>query len=105
MIERLLEHPLFDPLSPNSIRAVLGGLASNINTFHMKNGEGYMFMANQIYDVDKRNPITASRLVKVFSSWKSLNQNYKIKMFEAIEYLNNKNLSSNTKEVIDLIIK
>ena len=37
---RLLEHPRFDPAAPNSVRAVLGGLAGNTPVFHAADGSG-----------------------------------------------------------------
>ena len=70
-VRRLLEHPRFDPLAPNALRAVLGGFASNVPVFHAIDGSGYRFLAEQIIAVDQRNPVTASRMVKVFSRWRS----------------------------------
>ena len=103
-IEELIRHPLFDPLSPNSIRAVLGGLASNPIVFHAKDGSGYEFMVNQILQLDKSNPITASRVAKVFSQWRNYSSPYQEGMHDAIKKLSTENLSPNTSEVIELII-
>ena len=105
VIQELLSHKLFDPLAPNSIRAVLGGLSKNTKAFHAYDGSGYMFMAEQIIALDKRNPITASRLVKVFSKYDKYimcNRDY---MIRAIELLDKQDLSPNTREVVDLIFK
>ena len=33
-VQQLLEHPRFDPLAPNSLRAVLGGFTANVQAFH-----------------------------------------------------------------------
>ena len=68
-VQALLEHPRFDPLAPNSLRAVLGGFTANVPVFHAIDGSGYRFMAEQIIALDQRNAITASRLAKVFSRW------------------------------------
>lgn len=102
-IKQLLKHPRFDPMAPNAIRAVLGGLATNQPAFHALDGSGYEFMANQLIEIDQRNPITASRMVKVFSRWKSYAPKRKEAMLKAINQIDNAELSSNTREVITLI--
>ena len=86
-----------------SLRAVLGGLAGNVPVFHALNGDGYRFMADQVAAVDARNPITASRLAKVFSRWRSYGPERSQAMRSAIEQLASQNLSSNTAEVVALL--
>jgi aminopeptidase N len=102
-IKQLLDHPRFDPMAPNAIRAVLGGLAANPPVFHAVDGSGYNFMVDQLIAVDQRNPITASRMVKVFSRWQSYAPSRKAAMSKAIDQLACAKLSSNTREVISLI--
>ena len=99
-VRRLLEHPRFDPAAPNSLRAVLGGFAGNAPQFHALDGGGYRFMAEQIAAVDRRNPITASRLAKVFSRWQSYGPQRSARMHEALEQLAAAPLSANTAEVV-----
>ncbi len=99
-VARLLEHPRFDPAAPNSVRAVLGGLAGNTAVFHAADGSGYRFMAARIADLDQRNPITASRLAKVFSRWQSYGPVRSAAMHAALEQLAAASLSPNTSEVV-----
>ena len=99
-VARLLEHPRFDPAAPNSVRAVLGGLAGNTAVFHAADGSGYRFMAARIADLDQRNPITASRLAKVFSRWQSYGPARSAAMHAALEQLAAATLSPNTGEVV-----
>ncbi|MCP9783326.1 aminopeptidase N [Cyanobium sp. WKJ7-Wakatipu] len=99
-VARLLEHPRFDPAAPNSVRAVLGGLAGNTAVFHAADGSGYRFMAARIADLDQRNPITASRLAKVFSRWQSYGPVRSAAMHVALEQLAAASLSPNTGEVV-----
>jgi aminopeptidase N len=103
-VARLLEHPRYDPMAPNSVRAVLGGLAANTPVFHAADGSGYRFMANQIAVVDRRNPITASRLAKVFSRWRSYGPRRSAAMVAALEQLAAGELSANTREVVGLCL-
>ena len=99
-VARLLEHPRFDPAAPNSVRAVLGGLAGNAAVFHAADGSGYRFMAARIADLDQRNPITASRLAKLFSRWQSYGPARSAAMHAALEQLAAAPLSPNTGEVV-----
>ena len=100
-VERLLHHPRFDPTAPNSVRAVLGGFASNAPVFHAADGSGYRFLADRIAELDARNPITASRLAKVFSRWGSYGAERRERMREALERLAAARLSTNTREVVE----
>ena len=100
-VERLLAHPRFDPMAPNSVRAVLGGLAGNPPVFHAIDGRGYRFLADRIAELDSRNPITASRLAKVFSRWRSYGALRSARMGEALERLAAAPLSANTREVVN----
>lgn len=102
-VQQLLEHPRFDPLAPNSLRAVLGGFTSNVQAFHAADGSGYRFMAEQIAAVDSRNPITASRMAKVFSRCGSYGPERQTIMRQAIDQLAAKPLSANTAEVVQLL--
>jgi aminopeptidase N len=99
-IERLLRHPRFDPMAPNAVRAVLGGLAGNPPVFHAADGSGYRFMAARIAELDGRNPITASRLAKVFSRWRSYGPERSAQMGEALQQLAAAPLSANSREVV-----
>ena len=99
-VEALLAHPRFDPAAPNSVRAVLGGLVANTPVFHAADGSGYRFLADQIARLDLRNPITASRLAKVFSRWQSYATERGERMREAMEQLASAGLSANTREVL-----
>ena len=102
-VQALLQHPRFDPLAPNSLRAVLGGFASNVLVFHAAGGSGYRFMAEQIAAVDQRNPVTASRMAKVFSRWRSYGSERQQDMRVAIEALASFELSTNTREVVTML--
>ena len=100
-VAALLRHPRFDPNAPNAVRAVLGGLAGNTPVFHASDGSGYRFLADQIAALDQRNPITASRMAKVFSRWRSFGPERQERMREALERLAASTLSANTREVVE----
>ena len=100
-VQRLMEHTRFDPAAPNTLRAVLGGFTANTPQFHALDGGGYRFMAGQIAALDQRNPITASRMAKVFSRWQSYGPERSTRMREALEQLASTSLSTNSREVVE----
>ena len=100
-VEALLSHPRYDPAAPNAVRAVLGGLAGNPPVFHAADGSGYRFLAERIAELDSRNPITASRLAKVFSRWRSYGASRSALMHDALRQLAKAPLSTNSREVVE----
>ena len=102
-VAALLDHPRYDPMAPNSVRAVLGGLVGNPRVFHALDGSGYQFMAEQIIAVDQRNAITASRLAKVFSRWRTYGSERQAAVKRALSTLASADLSTNTREVVTLM--
>jgi len=102
-IQALLTHPRFDPMAPNAVRAVLGGLAGNPVVFHSLDGRGYRLMAEQIIALDQRNAITASRIAKVFSRWRCYSATRQDQVLEALKLLESADLSTNTREVVAMI--
>tara|TARA_Y100000589_G_scaffold313776_1_gene335422 strand:+ start:2954 stop:5545 length:2592 start_codon:yes stop_codon:yes gene_type:complete len=103
-IENLFNHELFDPKSPNTLRSILNGFVQNNPFFHSKSGEGYFYIAEKVIEFDKLNPIVVSRFLKIFSNWKRYSDPYKTNMYNAIKYINSHSLSTNSREVIDLIM-
>ncbi len=100
-VEALLRHPRYDPDAPNAVRAVLGGFVGNVPVFHAADGSGYRFLAERIAELDRRNPITASRLAKVFSRWQSYGPERRAAMGAALQQLAAAKLSTNSREVVE----
>ena len=96
-----MQHPRFDPAAPNTLRAVLGGFAASTPQFHAADGSGYRFIAARIAELDQRNPITASRMAKLFSRWQSLTPERRAQMHSALQQLASAELSANSREVVD----
>ncbi len=71
-IKDLMEDSVFDKNNPNKIYSLILAFAKfNTLGFHAKNGDGYQFIADQVLDVDRRNPQVAARLVSAFNQWKT----------------------------------
>ena len=103
-VRELLDHPLFDPMAPNAVRALFGGFTRNTKAFHSIDGTGYRYIADQIVKFDQRNPIIASRLAKVFCRWRNYLPINSEAMYKALFKLSEAELSSNTREVVELIL-
>ena len=96
----LLAHPNFDPQAPNSLRAVLGGFARCARSFHNLDGSGYSWLAEQVLQVDQSNPITASRMLKLFMGWPRYSPQRQAAMRASLEWLEARLPSANSQEVV-----
>lgn len=74
-IIRLAETPRYERNNPNRVRALVGGFAmGNAELFHKIDGSGYAFFADQVLDMDSRNPQIAARLLGAFEIWRKLDK-------------------------------
>ncbi|MDI7861240.1 aminopeptidase N [Rhizobiaceae bacterium n13] len=72
-VRKLMESAHFNAKNPNRVRALVGTFAfANATGFNRADGEGYAFLADQILDIDKRNPQLAARILTAMRSWRSL---------------------------------
>ena len=72
-IRQMTEHKDYKDGNPNRIRALIGGFAvGNPENFHKLNGDGYKFVADNVLEIDKRNPQVAARLLSVFGIWNKI---------------------------------
>ena len=97
--EALLEHPRFDPQAPNSLRAVLGGFGRCAQSFHHADGRGYRWLAQQLVQLDGRNPIAASRLLKLFMGWRRYSPERQGQMRASLGWMAERFVSANSREV------
>ena len=104
-LENLFNHKYFDNKSPNTLRSILNSFVSNNRFFHDNEGKGYNYIANKVIEFDKINPIIISRFIKLFSRWDQYVDPFKTNMLNAIKFIDSHDLSINSREVIDLILK
>lgn len=70
-VKELLKHPDFDMKTPNRVRSLISAFAmANPLHFHAADGSGYVFIANNIIELDAINPQVAARLANSLSRWK-----------------------------------
>jgi len=74
-IRQLSSDPVFDKNNPNKIYSLYAAFCRfNQVRFNDANGEGYHFIAEQIMDIDARNPQVAARLMAGFGQWRQLDE-------------------------------
>ncbi len=69
-VKELLEHPAFSMKNPNKVRSLIGAFCSNQQQFHVKDGNGYRFLADRIRELDPMNPQIAARMLTPLTMWK-----------------------------------
>ena len=105
-VVNLSKHVDFDYKNPNRFRALIGSFCiSNHPGFHDISGKGYGFAADWIIAQDKINPQVAARLSTVFQACSKYNiQRQRLMKQEIMRISLTKDLSIDTKEIIDKII-
>jgi aminopeptidase N len=69
--------------------------------FHDKSGAGYRFIADQVIEIDARNPQVGSRLVSAFNQWKTFDKERQLLMKSELERIaKTPSLSSNVAEIV-----
>lgn len=70
-LKLLLAHPAFEITNPNKVRSVLSVFAgTNQRNFHVADGSGYAFIAEQIIRLNDINPQMAAALAKPLTRWR-----------------------------------
>jgi len=68
-VQDLTRHQAYNNSNPNRVRALVGSFAmNNAEAFHKFDGTGYAFFADQVLDMDNRNPQIAARLLGAFEA-------------------------------------
>lgn len=101
LVTSLVKHPAFDAHNPNKLRAVVGAFSNqNFAQFHAFDGKGYQFLADQVADIDRRNPQMAARLIGPLTHWKQFAAPHGQLMQSALASLDKQNLSKDVYEVL-----
>ncbi|TWC42864.1 aminopeptidase N [Pseudomonas sp. SJZ079] len=69
-VQQLMQHPAFTLKNPNKVRALIGAFTGqNPVNFHLADGSGYRFLADQVIILNALNPQIASRLLAPLTRW------------------------------------
>jgi aminopeptidase N len=106
-VNALLKHPSYDKTNPNKIYALVFSFISlNPLRFHRADGAGYVFAADQILDIDSRNPQVAARMATCFNEWTRWEPNLKALALQQIQRIHqHKDISKNVYEIVDRALK
>ena len=106
-VKNLLKHPAYDKNNPNKIRSVIGAFSNrNHIGFHQASGEGYRFLAEQIRNIDQRNPQIASRLMTPFTKFARYDEKRQAKMLAAVkDLMSEANDSAISKDLYEVVSK
>ena len=97
----LMADAVFDADNPNKLRSVLGAFAmANPVQFHKADGSGYHFLAEQIAEMDARNPQIAARLALVLTRFGHIETGRRAHMIQAVRMLSESRLSANLQEIV-----
>ncbi len=70
MVKALAGHAAFDIKNPNRVRALVGAFSqANPLHFHRPDGDGYVFLADQVVKLNAINPQVAARMVVPLTHW------------------------------------
>ncbi len=102
-VEKLSRHRDFTLDNPNRARSLIGAFAmGNQHHFHRKDGKAYRFMADQVLELDKRNPQVAARMVSCFNSWKRFDKDRQDLMLAELRRIHGSgSLSRDVTEIVE----
>jgi len=88
--------------NPNKVRALIGAFATgNHYRFHAENGEGYLFLADRILELQADNPQIAARLAAPLTFWRRYEEKRGGLMRGQLErILRTENLSRDVYEIV-----
>ena len=85
-VKELMSHEAFDIKVPNRMRAVIGQFAAaNMMNFHAADGGGYVFLADQVIELNAINPQMAARILAPLTRWKKFDTGRQVKMKDELQ--------------------
>ena len=102
-VRELMQHPAFSIQNPNKVRSLIGVFSMlNPTGFHAADGEGYIFHADRVIELDGINPQIAARMASAFNRWKRYDENRKSLMKEQLQRIAAvESLSGDVSEIIN----
>lgn len=106
-LQELSKDPIFDANNPNKIYALYVAFSrNNLARFHAKDGRAYRLIADQVMEIDGRNPQVAARLIGAFNQWKMFDpERQELIKGELTRILAKPGLSSNVFEIASKTLK
>ncbi len=103
-IRRLENHPKFDRLNPNRVRALYGSFTRN--PLYMHTSEGYAFLAARTLEMDSINAHVSATLAKTFQILPQLDNERRKVLTKELKALSQKeNLSKNLSDLLNRLLE
>jgi aminopeptidase N len=101
-VQTLLDHPKYNPRNPNRVRSLVASFAlRNWPAFHAATGAGYDFVAAQVGQLDRMNPMVAAMLTGGFSQWRRHAEPRKSLQQDALRRIGERpDLSPDVREIV-----
>ncbi|HRP24865.1 aminopeptidase N [Thauera sp.] len=98
----LLSDPAFSLSNPNKVYALLGSFfRANPGEFHLADGSGHAFWADQVIALDARNPQVAARMARALENWRHFTPALQASIRPQLErVLASKGLSADVAEIV-----
>ncbi|MCJ8517288.1 aminopeptidase N [Pseudorhizobium tarimense] len=106
-VRALMENPHFVRGNPNRVRSLVGSFTfSNPTGFNRADGEGYRFLAEQILEIDPKNPQLAARILTSMRSWRSLEPQRADQARSALLSIDrSSSLSNDVRDIVERMLK
>ncbi len=101
-VQALTLHPAFEIKNPNKVYSLIGAFTrSNPVRFHDASGDGYLFLADKVLQIDAFNPSVAARMLGALSRWRKYDEKRQILMKAQLQrILAQPRLSKDAYEVV-----
>ena len=101
-VRQLMQHPAFTLKNPNRARSLIFNFTNaNPSQFHVADGSGYAFWAEQVIALDALNPQVAARLARSMDRWRRYVPALQSHMRSALEKVAGQaSLSNDVMEVV-----
>ena len=101
-LQKLMQHPAFDPGNPNKLRAVLGAfMTANPVHFYAADGSGFAFIGDCLIDIDRSNPQLASRMALPLTRMAFYGLDRQTQMISVLREIQKAAGSADLREVVD----
>jgi aminopeptidase N len=101
-VRELMRHPAFTLKNPNRARSLIFSFCNgNPSQFHLPDGSGYAYWADQVIELNALNPQVAARLARSLDRWRKYSPALKSEMQAALRRVaGTKKLSKDVLEVV-----
>jgi aminopeptidase N len=101
-VRELMHHPAFTLHNPNRARALIASFCvGNPAQFHLADGSGYAFWADQVIAIDTFNPQIAARLARALERWRKFIPALRAPMRVALERVMSHAQSKDVREIVE----